>query len=151
MGKEASSSDCSLVVLGKYRWSVRTFRKERGMIYKRALAVVAAALSIGMMGGAQAGATPDTLIIEGFVQDQMCMGGDRVRVTLSATVESTSQFVTRWDTNGDGRFDTRASQNPTIMVTYPDEVNRTVTIGGRNREGNTDRDTFSFATLRCEG
>jgi hypothetical protein len=123
------------------------------MLHRRAIGVLAAVVSLGALGGTHAVATPSVpsvLMIEGFVQDQQCQGGDFVRVTLSATVESSSDARFRWDTNGDGRFDTPASANPTVMVLYPDEVNRTVTIGGKNREGNTDRDTFSFATLRCE-
>jgi hypothetical protein len=124
------------------------------MGYRRAIGAVAAVLALGALVGAPAVAdtsVPSVLMIEGFVQDQQCQGGDFVQVTLSATVESTSDVRFRWDTNGDGRFDTPISASPTIMQLYPDEVNRTVTIGGKNREGNTDRDTFSFATLRCEG
>jgi hypothetical protein len=131
-------------------------REERSgnMRRTRAIGATAAVLALGALGGAPAVAdpqVPNVLMIEGFVQDQQCQGGDFVQVTLSATVESSSAARFRWDTSGDGRFDTPASGDPTVMVLFPDEVNRTVTIGGRNREGNTDRDTLSFATLRCEG
>lgn len=119
---------------------------------RRIIAIVATTVATGLLGlVAPAAADIDSLTVEGFVQDQRCMGGDFVRVTLSATVESSSAFRTRWDTNGDGRFDTPASEDPTVEVLYPDEVNRTVTIGAKNQEGDRARDTFAFATLRCEG
>jgi hypothetical protein len=127
-------------------------RKEWSMVFRRAIGLLAGVLAFGSLGATASAETsvPSVLMIEGFVQDQQCQGGDFVEVTLSASVESSSDARFRWDTDGDGRFDTPASPNPTVMVLYPDEVNRTVTIGGRNREGDTDRDTFSFATLRCE-
>jgi uncharacterized protein (DUF58 family) len=126
--------------------------KEGFSMGRRIIAIVGATLAIGLVGSvAPAGAAPDTLTVEGFVQDQQCQGGDFVRVTLSAVVESSSEFRARWDTTGDGRFDTPPSEDPTIDVLYPDEVNRTVTIGAKNREGDRARDTFAFATLRCEG
>jgi hypothetical protein len=132
--------------------SLSANRKEWRMRFRHAIGLMAAVLAFGTLGATASAdpSVPSVLMIEGFVQDQECQGGDFVLVTLSASVESSSEARTRWDTNGDGRFDTRVSANPTVMVRYPDEVNRTVTIGGKNLEGDTDRDTFSFATLRCE-
>jgi len=119
---------------------------------RRIIAIVGATLAIGLVGSvAPAGADPDTLTVDGFVSDQQCQGGDFVQVTLSATVNSSSLFRTSWDTDGNGRLDTPASPDPTVQVLYPDEVNRTVTIGAKNQEGERARDTFQFATLRCEG
>src|SRR3990172_13340385 len=94
-------------------------------------------------------AAPDTLTVEALVADQGCLNGDTVQVTLTATVDSTSEAGSRWDFTNDGRFDTRLSTNHTVVTTYGDELNITARVRVRNREGNRASDTVSFQTLRC--
>jgi hypothetical protein len=56
-----------------------------------------------------------------------------VDVTLRATAVSSSTIRGyRWDFTNDGRFDTRAAQNPTIVHAYADEIN--VTAASRIEE-----------------
>ena len=91
------------------------------------------------------------LTVTAFVQNQQCLSGDVVRVTLSATAETTS-FIQGWvwDTNNDGNPDGGGRQSPTINANYPDEVLRTARVGARNLEGDIDTDAVTFVTLRCE-
>jgi uncharacterized protein (DUF58 family) len=125
------------------------------MLKKRMAAVLAAVTVVGLLavGSAQAAPkTPQSLSVTGFVVDQQCRGGDFVRVTLSATAQSSSQPVQyAWDFTNNGSFDTGVLTNPTVSRLYPDEVNVTARVGARNPEGNRAVDTVTFSTLRCEG
>jgi hypothetical protein len=53
------------------------------------------------------------------VQNQQCLGGDIVNVTLTATLNPAQRNVRfSWDFNNDGIFDTAPSTNPTVTTQY---------------------------------
>jgi hypothetical protein len=113
-----------------------------------------AAVGLGLAGllalpGA-ADATPRSLQVQAVVADQVCVNGDTVQVTLSAVTESTSQTQYRWDFTNNGSLDTRRNADPTVLHNYPDEVNVVAKVVARNAEGDKDKDTIAFSTLRCE-
>ncbi len=113
---------------------------------------VSAALAVGALPAASALAAPsDTraLSITAVVQNQQCMGGDFVNVTLSATGSSTSQTQFAWDFDGNGTVDTGALNRPTVTHTYLDETRVTATVFARNAEGDRARDSVTFGTLNC--
>lgn len=116
--------------------------------------VAAGAVGLGLAGllalPGTAEATPRALQVQAVVADQQCINGDTVQVTLSAVTESTSQTRYRWDFTRNGSWDTRASADPTVLHNYPDEVNVIARVGARNAEGDKDKDTVAFSTLRCE-
>ena len=85
------------------------------------------------------------------VVDQQCQGGDVVNVTLSATVQPSVKVQYTWDLNGDGIFDTPLSKDPTVVTTYPDEVNVTATVKAVARNGRSLSDPITFQTIRCGG
>lgn len=120
------------------------------MSFKRFASATSVAVVLGLLGTSQAVAAPASLTVTAFVEDQMCLSGDRVQVDLSATSESTSAVRYRWDFNNDGIFDTRFRRIPDASAVYPDEVNVTAVVQARNREGDIASDPVSFATLRCE-
>lgn len=106
------------------------------------LAVAASALPVF--------AAPTSLTVEAVVVSQACLGGDRVQVTLQAqAVSSVKSVGFRWDTNNNGRFDTRWSSNPIVTAIYPDEVLVTARVRARNGAGESAQDTVTFSTLRC--
>jgi PKD domain len=115
------------------------------------LATAAAALVAVVALGAGQAAAPSSLTLVAAVADQDCQpNGDFVDVTLSAVAESSSEVLGyKWDFTNDGRFDTPVLPSPTIVHTYPDEINVTARVGAKNAEGNKAMDTISFATLRC--
>jgi hypothetical protein len=120
----------------------------------RLAAVLAASLAVVAVGASSAVAgtsAPQSLALTASVANQECQpNGDFVDVTLTATAESSSEVIGyKWDFTNDGRFDTRALSDPTIVHTYPDEVNVTARVGAKNTEGNRAFDTVGFATLRC--
>ena len=97
-----------------------------------------------------AAADIETLTVTAVVQDQVCLNGDTVQVTLSAIADSSSQPVGfAWDFTNNGSFDTRIMSSPTITHNYPDEVSRTARVGAGNTIGNRAQDTITFQTLRC--
>ena len=114
-----------------------------------ALAVVGALPVMAAAPHSPRPAAPDTLTVEALVSDQVCLNGDTVQVTLTANVDSTSASRTRWDFTNDGIFDTRFSLNPTLVTTYPDELDVTARVRAGNAEGNRAQDTVTFQTLRC--
>lgn len=122
----------------------------------RVRGVAAAAVGLGLAGMAFAPGTAvaqvgtAALQIQAVVADQECVNGDTVQVTLSAVTESTSTVRYRWDFTRDGTFDTGAVSDPTVIHNYPDEVNVVAKVVARNAEGDKDKDTVSFSTLRCE-
>lgn len=124
------------------------------MAPKRLIAAAAAcAVVVGLLAtpAVAAKSSPQTLTLTAFVMNQQCQGGDFVRVTLSATVESSSDVLGhKWDWTNNGSFDTRVLPSPTASHLYADEINVTARIGAKNAEGNRASDTISFVTLRCE-
>lgn len=115
--------------------------------------VAAAAVGLGLAGvvalPGTATAGTQALQVQAVVADQQCVNGDTVQVTLSAVTDSTSATKYRWDFTNNGSLDNRASADPTVVTTYPDEVNVTAKVVARNLEGDRDKDTVSFSTLRC--
>ncbi|HEX9994777.1 MAG TPA: PKD domain-containing protein [Acidimicrobiales bacterium] len=119
----------------------------------RGLAVAAVGLGLAGLGlspaTAGAGAGINALQVQAVVADQQCVNGDTVQVTLSAVTESSSTVRYRWDFNRDGVFDTGAVSDPTVIHNYPDEINVNAKVVARNAEGDKDKDSVSFSTLRC--
>ena len=120
----------------------------------RFAAVLAAALAVSALGAGAASArpaVPQSLTLTASVAGQTCQAnGDFVDVTLTATAVSSSTVRGyRWDFTNDGRFDTKAAQDPTVVHTYADEINVTARVGAKNTEGDTAFDTVTFSTLRC--
>jgi hypothetical protein len=114
-------------------------------------AMATGALIIGALGVSPAAAAPGSLSMVAFVVDQTCLNGDTVQVDLSAMVDTSSPAKFQWDFTNDGTWDTGRQTSPDATHNYPDEVNVTAEIRGRNQEGNRDSDTVTFSTLRCEG
>ena len=109
-------------------------------------------LALFVVGFALATAQPAAAAtLTAFVQDQQCQGGDVVQVTLSATVQPSVKVQYTWDLNGDGIFDTPLSRDPTVVTTYPDEVNVTATVKAVARNGRSISDPITFQTIRCGG
>ena len=95
-------------------------------------------------------AAPAAPVLTATVQDQQCLGGDFVNVTLTATLSPPKSGVRfSWDFNNDGIFDTAPSSNPTVTTQYPDEENRTATVKV-TKGTRSATDSVTFATLRCE-
>src|SRR5262249_20950152 len=91
------------------------------------------------------------LAVTALVENQTCLGGDFVQVTLSASATSDTQPVGfRWDFTNDGRFDTQRSTETSVVHVYPDESNVTAKVGAVNKLGEQARDTISFSTLNCK-
>jgi PKD repeat protein len=94
---------------------------------------------------------PDTLTLSGFVQNQVCVNKDFVKVTLSASASSDHNPIGfRWDLNNDGKWDTAINTDPTVIQVYPDEARFTVRVGAGNQFGDRKVSKFSFNTLRCK-
>ena len=85
-------------------------------------------------------AAPAAPVLTATVQDQQCQGGDRVNVTLTATLSPPKSGVRfSWDFNNDGIFDTAPNPNPTVTTQYPDEVNSDCNREGDERNEECDR------------
>jgi len=98
-----------------------------------------------------ASAETEAITVTAFVENQVCMGGDFVQVTYSATAQSDSHPVGfRWDFRNDGKFDTALSTDPSATRIFPDETVVTTRVGALNKAGQRAQDTITFSTLRCE-
>jgi len=96
-------------------------------------------------------AAPMAPVLTASVENQQCQGGDRVVVTLTATLTPPKTGVRySWDFNNDGIFDTAESPNPTVTTRYPDEVNVTATVKV-TKGTKSATDSVTFATIRCGG
>ena len=111
----------------------------------------AAALSLILVAivAPSAHTAPNVVTLTASVQDQNCLGGDFVDVTLTATLQPPQTGVRySWDFDNDGVFDTQPSTNPTVTHQYLDETSVTarvrVTKGRKSAE-----DTVTFGTLNC--
>ena len=120
------------------------------MVARRMIVIGALGAALAMVGISPAVASTDTLSLTAVVVDQTCLNGDTVQVDLSAQVETTSPAKFQWDFTNDGTWDTARLTSPDVTHNYPDEVNDTAKIRGRNQEGNRATDTVTFQTLRCE-
>ena len=98
----------------------------------------------------QNGLTAPAVTLTASVQNQQCQRGDKVNVTLTATLTPAQRNVRfSWDFNNDGIFDTAPNTNPTVTTSYPDEVNATATVKV-TKGTRSATDSVTFATLRCE-
>ncbi len=90
------------------------------------------------------------LTVTAFVENQTCLGGDFVQVTLSASATSDFQPVGfRWDFTNNGSFDTPRSTEASVTQVYPDETNVTAKVGAVNKNSERASDLITFSTLEC--
>jgi uncharacterized protein (DUF58 family) len=109
------------------------------------------AAGLGLMLCTMAAPAAQALTVNAFVVRQVCLNGDFVRVTLSATVQPNQPVRYRWDFTNNGTFDTALSSNPTVTHTYPDERRFTARVRVVNARGVIAFDTVTFTTRRCTG
>ena len=108
------------------------------------------ASGLGLMLSALATAA-QALTVNAFVVKQVCLNGDFVQVTLSATVSPAQPAKYRWDFTNNGTFDTALSSNPTVTHRYPHETRFTARVRAVNARGVVAFDTATFVTRRCSG
>ena len=106
---------------------------------------------LGLMLSALAAPAAQALTVNAFVVRQVCLNGDFVRVTLSATVSPAQPAKYRWDFTNNGTFDTALNSNPTVNHTYPDERRFTARVRAVKANGAVAIDTVTFTTRRCSG
>ena len=119
----------------------------RGNRRFRWIAAAGFAIVLGIMAtpGAQA------LTVNAFVVRQVCINGDVVAVTLSATVQPNVVVTYRWDFTNNGSLDTAANRNPTVTHRYIDERRITARVVATAANGTRVSDTVTFTTKRCGG
>ena len=105
--------------------------------------------SFALVLSAMAAPTAQAMTVNAFVVRQVCLNGDVVQVTLSATVQPNQRARYRWDFNNDGIFDTVPSFNPTVTHNYRDERLITVRVRAVNALGRIAVDTLTFRTRSC--
>lgn len=119
-------------------------RRFFGLLAAVGLAVLA------VFPAAAAGITPQAISVMGSVVNQTCVNGDIVRITLTATANSTSQPVRfTWDLNNDGRPDTALSTNPAAQTFWVDESVKTVRVYAVNAAGEVAANRVQIFTRRC--
>ena len=109
------------------------------------------AASLGLMLSALAAPAANALTVTAFVVKQVCLNGDTVQVTLSATVSPAQPARYRWDFTNNGSFDTALNSNPKVTHNYPDERRITARVRMVNAQGMVRFDTVTFITRRCTG
>jgi uncharacterized protein (DUF58 family) len=109
------------------------------------------AAGLGLMLYAMAAPAAQALTVNAFVVRQVCINGDVVAVTLSATVQPRVVVTYRWDFTNNGTLDTAASRNPTVTHRYPDERRITARVVATTANGMRAVDTVTFTTRRCGG
>ena len=110
------------------------------------------AAGLGLMLYAMAAPGAQALTANAFVVRQVCINGDVVAVTLSATVQPNVAVTYRWDFTNNGTLDTAASRNPTVTHRYLDERRITARVVATNiANGVRAVDTVTFTTRRCGG
>ena len=109
------------------------------------------AAGLGLMLYAMAAPGAQALTVNAFVVRQVCINGDVVAVTLSATVQPNVAVTYRWDFTNNGTLDTAASRNPTVTHQYPDERRITARVVATTANGVRASDTVTFTTRRCGG
>jgi uncharacterized protein (DUF58 family) len=111
-----------------------------------------AAAGLAIVVGAMAAPGAKALTVNAFVVKQVCVNGDVVAVTLSATVQPNQTGVKyRWDFTNNGTLDTVAKTNPTVTHNYPDERRITARVVAISATGARAVDTVTFTTRRCGG
>ena len=73
---------------------------------------------LGLMLSVLAAPAAQALTVTAFVVKQVCLNGDVVQVTLSATVSPAQPAKYRWDFTNNGTFDTKLTY-PTPGVRKP--------------------------------
>jgi uncharacterized protein (DUF58 family) len=106
---------------------------------------------LGLMLSALAAPAAQALTVNAFVVKQVCLNGDFVQVTLSATVSPAQPAKYRWDFTNNGTFDTFLNSNPRVTHNYPDERRFTARVRAVNSRGVVAGDTVTFVTRRCSG
>jgi len=106
---------------------------------------------LGLMLSVLAAPAAQALTVNAFVVKQVCLNGDVVQVTLSATVSPAQPAKYRWDFTNNGTFDTALNSNPTVTHTYPDERRFTARVRAVRANGAVAIDTVTFTTRRCTG
>jgi uncharacterized protein (DUF58 family) len=109
------------------------------------------AAGLGLMLSVLAAPAAQALTVNAFVVKQVCLNGDFVQVTLSATVSPTQPAKYRWDFTNNGSFDTALSSIPKVTHNYPDERRITARVRAVNAKGVVAFDTVTFTTRRCTG
>ena len=109
------------------------------------------AAGLGLMLYAMAAPGAQALTVNAFVVRQVCINGDVVAVTLSATVQPNVAVTYRWDFTNNGSLDTAANRNPTVTHQYPDERRFTARVVATTANGVRAVDTVTFTTRRCGG
>jgi uncharacterized protein (DUF58 family) len=109
------------------------------------------AAGLGLMLYAMAAPGAQALTVNAFVVRQVCINGDVVAVTLSATVQPRVVVTYRWDFTNNGSLDTTANRNPTVTHRYLDERRITARVVARTANGVRAVDTVTFTTRRCGG
>ena len=106
---------------------------------------------LGLMLSVLAAPAAQALTVNAFVVRQVCLNGDVVQVTLSATVSPAQPAKYRWDFTNNGTFDTALNSNPKVTHNYPDERRITARVRMVNAQGMVAFDTVTFVTCRCSG
>ena len=84
------------------------------------IAIASAFLFVVALSTSLLQAETDRIAVTAFVENQVCMGGDFVQVTFSATSRSTVQPVGfRWDFTNNGSFDTARSTDSECDIHVP--------------------------------
>ena len=109
------------------------------------------AAGLGLMLYAMAAPGAQALTVNAFVVRQVCINGDVVAVTLSATVQPRVVVTYRWDFTNNGSLDTAPNRNPTVTHRYPDERRITARVVATTANGVRAVDTVTFTTRRCGG
>ena len=106
---------------------------------------------LGLMLSVLAAPAAQALTVNAFVVRQVCLNGDVVQVTLSATVSPDQPAKYRWDFTNNGTFDTALNSSPKVTHNYPDERRFTARVRAVNARGVVAFDTVTFVTRRCSG
>ena len=106
---------------------------------------------LGLMLSVLAAPAAQALTVNAFVVKQVCLNGDVVQVTLSATVSPAQPAKYRWDFTNNGTFDNSLNSNPKVTHNYPDERRFTARVRAVNASGKVAFDTVTFTTRRCTG
>ncbi|HYV26847.1 MAG TPA: PKD domain-containing protein [Candidatus Eisenbacteria bacterium] len=106
---------------------------------------------LGLVLSVLAAPAAQALTVNAFVVKQVCLNGDVVQVTLSATVSPAQPAKYRWDFTNNGTFDTALNSNPKVTHNYPDERRFTARVRAVNASGKVAFDTVTFTTRRCTG
>jgi uncharacterized protein (DUF58 family) len=106
---------------------------------------------LSLMLSALAVPAAQALTVNAFVVKQVCLNGDVVQVTLSATVQPAGAAKYRWDFTNNGTLDTPLNSNPKVTHNYPDERRFTARVRAVNAQGMVAFDTVTFTTRRCTG